>query len=541
MPEAFRIVLGQLNQSVGDVGANAEAILAARREARDADLVVFPELHLIGNPPEDLVLRPALVERAAAELERLAEASGEEGPAMLVGSVFVRDGALHNGVALLDQGRVAAVRFKHELPNYGPFDELRLFQPGPLPEPVILRGTMIGVPICEDIWHPEVCRHLADFGTEIFLCINGSPYEIRKETLRIEGVARRRAADTGIPLAYLNRVGGQDELVFDGGSFVVNGDGRLAVQAREWEEQLIRTQWTRTARGWRCDRGTREDRAEPIEGMYCAMVLALRDYVDRNGFESVVVGLGGGLGAALCAAIAVDALGVERVAGALVEPQVHEEGAARDARLCARSLGIVCRGISLNTRIAGAMEAIDACFVGGDREMAARLHARVQAMVLIAFAQSSRAMLVSSANKTDIALGNAAACADFAGDLAPLGDVYEGQVEALARWRNAHVPRIGLGPEGEVVPEGLFGRPYAGDAGQSGGRAYDGMLAGLVDQDKSIDQLVADGFDRGELGRVADRLHRAEGQRRRGPMRVKLSSRSFGRDRRYPVTHAFRG
>ncbi|MBT0667849.1 NAD+ synthase [Novosphingobium profundi] len=540
MPDAFRIALGQLNQSVGDVSGNAEAILAARREAGDADLVVFPELHLVGYPPEDLALKPALVEKAAAQLEMLAEASGEEGPAMLVGSVFVRDGALHNGVALLDQGRVSAVRFKHELPNYGTFDEMRLFQPGPLPEPVILRGTMIGVPICEDIWRPEVCRHLADFGAEMFICINGSPYEVNKEALRIEGIARRRAGDTGIPLAYLNRVGGQDELVFDGASFVVNGDGQLAVQAREWEEQVVRTQWTRTAQGWRCDRGDIATPSEPPEGLYCAMVLALRDFTERNGFEGAVVGLDGGSDAALCAAIAVDALGAERVTGVLIEPALLEVGVRDDVKRCVRSLGIVCREISLDSRIAGAMEAIEACFAGGDHEVGMRHRQRMQALVLSAFAHSCHALLLLTVNKSGLSLGASLASGDLVGQFGPLKDVYAGQVGALAQWRNGHVPRIGLGLEGEVIPQGILERPRTPYRGLAFDPALDAMLLGLVDYDKSIDQLVAEGFDRAALRRVEELLHSSEGVRRQSPPGVKLSPRSFGRDRRYPITHAFR-
>jgi len=305
MPDTLKITLAQLNQSVGDIAGNAAGVLAARDKAAGSDLIVFPELHLIGYPPEDLILKPSLIEKAAAELQKLAEASASDGPAMLVGSAFILDGALHNGVALLDQGRVSAVRLKHELPNYGTFDEMRLFQPGPLPEPVIVRGTMIGVPICEDIWRPEVCRHLADFGAEMFVCINGSPYEINKDALRIEGVAKRRAVDTGLPLAYLNRVGGQDELVFDGASFVVNGDGGLAVQMRDWEEEVVETSWTKTAKGWRCDRGDVHRIASHPEDIYCAMVLSLRDYVNRNGFPGVVLGLSGGIDSAACAAIAV--------------------------------------------------------------------------------------------------------------------------------------------------------------------------------------------------------------------------------------------
>ena len=283
MTDTLTIQLAQLNQSVGDLAGNAAAMLAARDRAATgqngaagADLVVYPELQLIGYPAEDLVVKPALIERAAAELDKLAAATAEGGPAMLVGSVFVRDGNLHNGVALLDGGKIAATRFKHELPNYGTFDEVRIFQPGPLPEPIAFKGVMIGVPICEDIWHPDVCRHLADLGAEILISPNGSPYEIDKDTLRIDGVAKRRAVDTGLPLAYVNRVGGQDELVFDGASFVVNGDGGLAVQMRDWEEQEVTTRWVRTAGSWRCEPGEVAHLADHPEDIYCAMVLAQR-------------------------------------------------------------------------------------------------------------------------------------------------------------------------------------------------------------------------------------------------------------------------
>ena len=221
MAETLTITLAQLNQSVGDLAGNAAAMLAARERAKaaGADLVVFPEMQLVGYPAEDLVLKPAFVARATQELETMAKSTADGATAMLVGSIFVVDGALHNGVALLDGGKVSAIRLKHELPNYGTFDEVRLFQPGPLPEPIVFKGVMIGLPICEDVWHPDVCRHLADFGAELLICVNGSPYEIDKDTLRIDGVAKRRAVDTGLPLAYLNRVGGQDELVFDGASW----------------------------------------------------------------------------------------------------------------------------------------------------------------------------------------------------------------------------------------------------------------------------------------------------------------------------------
>src|SRR5690606_34652842 len=225
-------------------------------------------------------------------------------------------------------------RFKHELPNYGTFDEKRLFSPGPLPEPVLFRGAMLGLPVCEDIWHPDVCRHLADMGAGLLICVNGSPYEIEKDVLRIEGVAKRRAADTGLPLAYLNRVGGQDELVFDGASFVVNGDGKLAVQMPDWDECEVETKWTRTAQGWNCDHGEIAELADHPEDIYCAMTVALRDYVNSNGFPGVVLGMSGGIDSAACAAIAADALGPERVWAVMLPSRFTSQESLDDAKEC---------------------------------------------------------------------------------------------------------------------------------------------------------------------------------------------------------------
>jgi len=549
MPDTLKITLAQLNQSVGDVAGNAAGVLAAREQSRSSDLVVFPELHLVGYPPEDLVLKPSLIERATAELQVLARATADGGPAMLVGSAFVLDGALHNGVALLDSGRIAAVRLKHELPNYGTFDEVRLFQPGPLPEPIVVRGTMIGVPICEDIWRPEVCRHLADFGAEMFICINGSPYEINKEALRIEGVAKRRAVDTGLPLIYLNRVGGQDELVFDGASFVINGDGGLAVQLRDWEEQLHETSWTKTAKGWRCDRGALHDLATHPEDIYCAMVLALRDYVDRNGFPGVVMGLSGGIDSALCAAIAVDALGAERVWTVMLPSRFTARESLDDAAACAAALG--CRHSVIP--IAPAVGAFDAMledsFATSEPDLAEEnLQSRIRGVTLMALSNKFGAMLLSTGNKSELSVGYATIYGDMAGGYNPLKDVYKQTVFACAKWRNCARPRIGLGPAGAVIPERTLLRPPSAElrADQRDDDSLppydvlDPILAGLVEHDKSVAQLVAEGFERETVEQVERLLHGAEFKRRQSAPGVKLTARNFGRDRRYPITHVFR-
>ena len=551
MADQLTITLAQLNQSVGDIPGNATAMLAARDRARQqgADLIVFPEMHLIGYPPEDLVLKPALIERAAAELDVLAAKTGDGGPAMLVGSVFVRDGNLHNGVALLDAGKIAAVRLKHELPNYGTFDEMRLFQPGPLPEPVVFKGVMIGLPICEDIWHPDVCRHLAEFGAELLICINGSPYEIDKDTLRIDGVAKRRAVDTGLPLAYLNRVGGQDELVFDGASFVVNGDGSLAVQMTDWEEQEVTTHWTRTATGWRCDKGEVARLADHPEDIYCAMVMALRDYVDRNRFPGVVLGLSGGIDSAICAAIAADALGPDRVWCVMLPSRFTSQLSLDLATECAKMIG--CRYDTIP--IAPAVDAFDQMLEGtfADREVditEENVQSRIRGVTLMALSNKFGPMLLTTGNKSEMSVGYATIYGDMAGGYNPLKDAYKMTVFAISKWRNQHKPKIALGPDGPVMPDGIITRPPSAELrpdqkDEDSLPPYptlDGILLGLVEHEKSVDQLVSEGFDRDVVVRIERLLNVAEYKRRQAPPGVKLGTRNFGRDRRYPITNAFR-
>jgi len=554
MADTLKITLAQTNHAVGDLSGNAAAMLATRQRAAEvpggaSDLVVFPELNLIGYPPEDLILKPALIERAAAELQALARATADGGPAMLVGSVFVQDGALHNGVALLDQGKVQETRFKHELPNYGTFDEVRLFQPGPLPEPIVFRGTMIGVPICEDIWQPDVCRHLADFGAELLIVTNGSPYEIDKDTLRIDGVAKLRAVDTRLPLAYVNRVGGQDELVFDGASFVINGDGNLAVQMKDWEEQEVQTRWTRTSQGWRCDRGEISVLADHPEDIYCAMTLALRDYVNRNGFPGVVLGLSGGIDSAICAAIATDALGPERVWCVMLPSRFTSQSSLDDAAECARLLGCRYEVIPIQPAVEGFDKMLSGSFADSEVDLTEEnLQSRIRGVTLMALSNKFGPMLLTTGNKSEMSVGYATIYGDMAGGYNPLKDAYKQTVFAISRWRNSHVPKIGLGPGGPVIPENIITKPPSAelrpDQRDSDSlppyEVLDPILLGLVEHEKSVGQLVAEGFDRDVVVRIERLLHLAEYKRRQAPPGVKLGLRNFGRDRRYPITQSFR-
>jgi NAD+ synthase len=553
MADILTITLAQLNQKVGDLAANSAAMLAVRALVPSSDLIVFPEMQLIGYPPEDLLLKPALIERAAIALEKLALVTADGGPAMLVGSVFVRDGALHNGVALLDGGKVAAVRFKVELPNYGTFDEKRYFLPGPLPEPVLFKGALLGLPICEDIWQPDVCRHLAQRGAEIFICINGSPYEIDKDVLRIDGVAKRRAIDTGIPLAYLNRVGGQDEVVFDGTSFVVGPEGALWVQLPDWEEAVVDTVWHRATAGaghrWRCQPGPVAELTEHPEDIYCAMVLALRDYVNTNRFPGVVLGLSGGIDSAICAAIAVDALGAERVWCVMMPSAYTSAESLEDAAACAAMLGVRLDTIPISP----AIEAFDAmlapAFTGRQPDLAEEnLQSRIRGTTLMALSNKFGPMLVTTGNKSEMSVGYATIYGDMNGGYNPLKDAYKTTVFAISKWRNGARPKIGLGPDGMVMPERIITKPPSAelrpDQKDSDSlpdyAVLDAILLGLVEHEKSVDQVVAEGFARETVVRIERLLNLAEYKRRQAPPGVKLGVRNFGRDRRYPITHGFR-
>ncbi|MEY2882420.1 MAG: synthase, partial [Pseudomonadota bacterium] len=342
MTHSLALALAQLNASVGGLAANTDAILSARAGAPDADLLVTPELSVVGYPPEDLVLKPALVAAAMERVQQLAAATADGGPALLVGAPLAEHGRLFNAMFLLDGGKIAGVTRKHDLPNYGTFDEKRVFAAGPLPGPLVFRGTRLGVPICEDMWSPDVTECLAETGAEILIVPNGSPYEVGKDDRRLS-LAVARVTETALPLVYLNRVGGQDELVFDGASFIVNADRSLAVQLPDWDEAVTTTQWSRHGLGhhWTCAQGPRAVLDEDPADIYHAMLVALRDYVNRNGFPGVVLGLSGGIDSALSAAVAVDALGPDRVWCVMMPSPYTSQDSLEDAARCAQMLG--CR------------------------------------------------------------------------------------------------------------------------------------------------------------------------------------------------------
>ena len=549
MTDKLVIALAQMTQSVGDLTANADAMLEWRSRAMGADLIVFPELQLIGYPPEDLVLKPALVDRANHELDRLAQATADGGPAMLVGTVVASQGVLFNVVALLEDGAVTAVRQKRELPNYGTFDEKRLFAPGPLPAPIHFRGVKIGVPICEDIWFPFVTAHLRAEGAEILISPNGSPFEVDKDDRRINAVAGTRVRETGLPLVYLNRVGGQDELVFDGASFVMGADRSIAHQLPDWEEALVLTQWEKWEGQWVCIRGDRHDLDSRPADIYNAMLLGLRDYVNRNGFPGVVLGLSGGIDSALSAAVAVDALGPERVWSVMMPSRFTSQDSLDDAVECARLLGIRYDTIPIEPAVAAFDTMLADAFAGRQRDLTEEnLQSRIRGVTLMGLSNKFGHMLLTTGNKSEMSVGYATIYGDMAGGYSVLKDAYKTTVFDLSRWRNENVSSIGLGPSGPVMPDRVITKPPSAELRDDQKdedslppyEVLDPILYGLVEEELSVEQLVERGFDKDVVARIERLLYVAEYKRRQSPPGVKLGIRNFGRDRRYPITNAFR-
>ena len=543
------IALAQINPTVGDVSGNVALIRRTRDEAaaHGADLVVFPELAIVGYPPEDLVLRPSLVDAAASALDTL-ERESASGPALVVTLPWREGGCLHNAVALVAEGR-RELRFKYELPNYGVFDEKRVFSPGPLPQPVPFRDVRLGLPICEDVWFPTVTSHLARAGAELLLVPNGSPFDVGKFHQRM-ALARDRVTETGLPLAYVNLVGGQDELVFDGGSFVINGDGALARQLPFWRSSVVMTRWSRQDGRLRCE-GTDTEWSEPprLSAIYSAMMLGLRDYVGKNRFPGVLLGLSGGIDSALTAAVAVDALGSDRVRGVRLPSVFTSAASQNDAVESARLLGMSLDTVEIGPVVAAAEAVLAPSFAGRARDVTEEnLQARVRGLLLMGLSNKFGEMVVTTGNKSEMSVGYATLYGDMCGGYSVLKDVYKTEVYALARWRNDNLPEGARGPAGRVIPESSIAkaptaelRPNQTD--QDSLPPYDvldAILNGLVEEELSVNDIVARGYSRETVIRVQHLLYGAEYKRRQAPPGVKITRRSFGRDRRYPITNGFR-
>jgi len=419
MTERLSIYMAQLNPTVGAVKANAEAIAAAYADAvlAGADLVLTPELSIAGYPPEDLVLKPFFVRTVAQAVEGLAEiTSGKDAPGLIVGGPWAEGDKLYNAIFLLEGGKVAAIRYKHELPNYGVFDEKRVFDAGPLIEPVDFRGIKLGVMICEDMWFPAVSNHLADRGAEILLVPTCSPYEVRKHDER-KWQAGLRVKDTGLPLAFCNQVGGQDELVFDGASFAMSADGHIGVQLDAWGEAGLLTEWSRSADGWFvCDTVYEGHEPDGLEGMYQAMMLGLRDYITKNRFPGVILGLSGGIDSALSAAVAVDALGADKV-HCVMMPSVYTSGESlEDAEACARMLGVPYDIVSIKDGVEAFGNMLGPLFEGTEPDTTEEnIQSRLRGVILMALSNKFGKMVLTTGNKSEVSVGYATLYGDMCG------------------------------------------------------------------------------------------------------------------------------
>jgi NAD+ synthase len=553
--DRLAIAVAQLNPVVGDISGNLERARKARAAAAHdgADIIAFSELFIAGYPPEDLVLKPAFQAACRAAVEALAAETGDGGPAVLMGSPWVEDDKLYNAYALLADGRISTIRFKINLPNYGVFDEKRVFASGTLGGPVSFRGVRLGLPICEDTWtdwgdYENVVECLAETGAEILLVPNGSPYWRDKADVRLNVVVAR-VTEAGLPLIYVNQVGGQDELVFDGASFALNADCSIAFQLPAFSETVVTTHWSRSAGGWHCAQGPIAVPAAGDVADYTACMIGLRDYVDKNGFKGVVLGLSGGIDSALCAALATDALGAARVRCVMLPYRYTAQQSLDDAAAIARALGVRYDIVPIESAVRGLEAALTSVFEGAPRDVTEEnLQARARGIVLMAISNKFGLMVVTTGNKSEMSVGYATLYGDMNGGFNPIKDLYKTEVYRLAQLRNHWKPEGALGPDGPIIVENVLTRAPSAELRENQTDqdtlppydALDAILRRLVEGEETISTIVADGFDRDTVMKVERMLYLAEYKRRQAAPGVKVTLKNFGRDRRYPIVNRFR-
>jgi len=550
MTDRLSIAIAQINPTVGDVAGNIALIedYAKNAGAQGADLVVATELAVSGYPPEDLVLKPEFQNRIFEAVTALAVKLDAEGwPAVLLGSPWKVDGKLYNAALLLDGGEVKHARLKHELPNYGVFDEKRVFEQGPLPGPIPFRDVRLGVMVCEDMWFPDVAECLEESGAEFLISINGSPFDVDKVDARLN-ISIARVTETGLAALYTNQIGGQDELAFDGGSFVANPDYSMVVRAPFWQEALVMTEWTREADGWVCAPGDVQPSLSRDENIYSAMVLGLRDYVTKNGFPGVVIGMSGGVDSALSAAVAVDALGADKVLTVMMPSPYTSTESLEDAAECAGYLGTQLDEINIGPAMAAFDQMLAPSFEGRDADITEEnIQARSRGLILMALSNKLGHMLLTTGNKSEMSVGYATLYGDMCGGYSVLKDVYKTTVFDLCHWRNENRPAAALGPEGMVIPTRIITKPPSAELRPDQKDedslppydALDDILHGLIELEQSVEDVVARGHDAETVKRIWRMLDRAEYKRRQAPPGVKITLRAFGKDRRYPITNGF--
>lgn len=551
MTKTLAIAIAQIAPMVGDIDGNVARIRRARAQAAHlgADLVIFCELVIAGYPPEDLVQKPAFQRACHDAVAELAKDTCDGGPAMIVGAPWKEDGALYNAAFLLDGGAVKAKRYKVRLPNYGVFDEPRRFTPGPaFPEPTEFRGVKLGLMVCEDMWLPGAGEALVKAGAEILIVPHGSPF--RKTALEARtGAARERVRATGLPLIFVNQLAGQDEVLFEGAAFIMDRDGDVLYRAPQFQECIALSNWKKRESGWVCESNPSGAWVDGDEMVYRAVTMAVRDYVLKNRFKGVVIGLSGGLDSALTAAIAVDALGADCVHCIMMPSRYTSRESLEDAEECAKQLGVVYRSIDIEPGVLAFDKMLAPVFHDFEKDTTEEnIQSRLRGVILMALSNKFGNMVLTTGNKSEMSVGYATLYGDMNGGYNPLKDIYKTEAIDLCRWRNENYAFDLKGPKGVVIPERIIIKPPSAELREDQRDEdslppydiLDSILECLVEREMSVDEIVAGGFEEETVRRIEHLLYVAEYKRRQAPPGPKVTSVNFGRDRRYPITNGWR-
>ena len=545
----MKLFLAQLNNIVGDIEGNLNKAIDVLQDAKklDSDLVIFSELFLSGYPPEDLVLKKSFVSACKNALDSLITYSKEKELGVIIGLPIYEKNKLFNAAAVIDKGQLIGFSKKVNLPNYSVFDEKRVFNKNNTPEIFNFRGIKLGIPICEDIWMDNVCKELKDQGCELIISPNGSPFDKYKINQR-KTIIEDRVTEVKTPFVYVNQFGGQDELVFDGSSLAMNGNKEVVFEAPSWEENTSVVEFNVSAKKFN-DLPFEKAQVSDLENIYMAMVIGLRDYVTKNNFPGVILGLSGGIDSAFCAAVAVDALGKDKVNAYMLPSVYTSKNSLDDAKDCAKRLGIHLDSIPISNTFLSLEDSLEELFKGLPTDITEEnLQSRIRGTILMAISNKIGKMLITTGNKSEVSVGYSTLYGDMNGGFNPIKDIYKTELYALANWRNLNVPKNVLLTKKNIIPETIISKEPTAELRDNQKDSdslpsydqLDQILEGLVEYELSTNELEKKGFSRNEIKKVENLLYVSEYKRRQSAPGVKISLRNFGRDRRYPITNKYR-
>ena len=545
----MKLFLAQLNNIVGDIEGNLNKAIDVLQDAKklDSDLVIFSELFLSGYPPEDLVLKKSFVSACKNALDSLITYSEEKELGVIIGLPIYEKNKLFNAAAVIDKGQLIGFSKKVNLPNYSVFDEKRVFSKNNTPEIFNFRGIKLGIPICEDIWMDNVCKELKDQGCELIISPNGSPFDKYKINQR-KTIIEDRVTEVKTPFVYVNQFGGQDELVFDGSSLVMNGNKEVVFEAPSWEENTSVVEFNVSAKKFN-DLPFEKAQVSDLENIYMAMVIGLKDYVAKNNFPGVILGLSGGIDSAFCAAVAVDALGKDKVNAYMLPSVYTSKNSLDDAKDCAKRLEIRLDSIPIGNTFLSLEDSLEELFKGLPTDITEEnLQSRIRGTILMAISNKIGKMLITTGNKSEVSVGYSTLYGDMNGGFNPIKDIYKTELYALANWRNLNVPKNVLLTKKNIIPETIISKEPTAELRDNQKDSdslpsydqLDQILEGLVEYELSTNELEKKGFSRDEIKKVENLLYVSEYKRRQSAPGVKISLRNFGRDRRYPITNKYR-